>query len=147
MFEPESLRRLSFDFRLQDFTRFRSVPLNFSKTEASVRGTIQCNVHAERVGFHGYGMMLAEVGLPPGAEVDRESLDKVINDGSLGVDQYDLLPDRVVFYVWPKAGGAKFSFQFEPRFGMTAKSGSATLYDYYNPEARTEVAPSLFRIQ
>jgi long-chain fatty acid transport protein len=26
---------LSFDFRLQDFTRFRSVPLNFSKTEAT----------------------------------------------------------------------------------------------------------------
>ena len=26
---------LSFDFRFQDFTRFRSVPLNFSKTEAT----------------------------------------------------------------------------------------------------------------
>ena len=30
---------------------------------------------AERVGFRGYGMLLAEIGLPPGADVDRSTLE------------------------------------------------------------------------
>jgi hypothetical protein len=121
--------------------------VDFSQTEAVVGSVLQCTVDAERVGFHGYGMMIAEVGLPPGAEVDRESLDGVIGNRSLGVDQYDVLPDKLVFYLWPKAGSAKFSFKFVPRFAMTAKSGPAALFDYYNPEVGSQLPPQLFRIR
>src|SRR5262249_23272845 len=42
----------------------------FDKTELKVGDEVTCRVEAERVGFQGYGMMLAEVGLPPGADVD-----------------------------------------------------------------------------
>jgi hypothetical protein len=49
--------------------------VSFDKTEAVVAAAVTCTVPAERVGFHGYGMMLAEIGLPPGADVDRASLD------------------------------------------------------------------------
>jgi hypothetical protein len=42
----------------------------FDKTEANISDEITCYVEAERIGFHGYGMMLAEIGLPPGADVD-----------------------------------------------------------------------------
>ena len=37
---------------------------------------INCTVEAERIAFRGYGMLLAEIGLPPGADVDRASLEK-----------------------------------------------------------------------
>jgi hypothetical protein len=98
-------------------------------------------VKAERVGFRGYGMMLAEIGLPPGVEVDRASLESVIKDKSLGVDRYEMLPDRIVFYLWPEAGGVSFRFNIEFRSPMKAKSAPSVLYDYYNPEALTEAAP------
>jgi len=39
--------------------------VQFDHLEAGVGDSIECAVKAERVGFHGYGMMLAEVGLPP----------------------------------------------------------------------------------
>ncbi len=45
---------------------------------------------AERVGFRGYGMMLAEVGLPPGAEVDRASLEEAMRDSGWGVQSYEV---------------------------------------------------------
>jgi A-macroglobulin TED domain len=38
--------------------------VKFDRTAAATGDKIQCTVHAERVGFRGYGMMLAEVGLP-----------------------------------------------------------------------------------
>ncbi len=92
----------------------------FDKAEARVGERIRCEVDAERVGFRGYGMMIAEVGLPAGAEVDRGSLERVIEEG--GADQYEVRPDGVLFYLWPKAGRARFAFDFRPRFPMTAKS-------------------------
>ncbi len=119
----------------------------FDKTEAKVSDEITCHVEAERIGFHGYGMMLAEIGLPPGAEVDRGSLDKAMVESGWSISQYDILPDRVVVYLWPRAGGSSFDIKFKPRFGLKAKSAASIVYDYYNPEARATVAPTRFLVK
>jgi hypothetical protein len=90
-------------------------------------------------------MLLAEIGIPPGADVDRSSLEKATKDWT--ITSYDVLPDRVVLYLWPRAGGVTFDFKFRPRFGLKAKSAASTLYDYYNPEASVVVPPSLFKVR
>ena len=56
----------------------------FDKTSANVTDEIDCRVEAERIGLRGYGMMLAEIGLPPGADVDRASLETAMkgSDGA-----------------------------------------------------------------
>jgi hypothetical protein len=119
----------------------------FDKTESRTSDAITCHVEAERIGFSGYGMMLAEIGLPPGADVDRSSLETAMTSSGWSLTQYDVLPDRVVFYLWPRAGGVKFDFKFRPRFGLKAKSAASIMYDYYNPDSRTVVAPSIFKIR
>jgi len=119
----------------------------FDKTVGSIGEQITCHVEAERVGFSGYGMLLAEIGLPPGADVDRRSLDDAIKESDWGINQYDILPDRVVLYLWPQAGGTKFDFKFRPRFGLNAQTGPSVVYDYYNPEARAIVAPTRFVVK
>jgi hypothetical protein len=63
------------------------------------------------------------------------------------ISQYDILPDRVVVYLWPQAGGTKFDFKFRPRFGLNAQSAASTVYDYYNPESRAIVAPTRFIVK
>jgi hypothetical protein len=118
---------------------------SFNKTEGKVGDSITCHVEAERVGFRGYGMLLAEIGLPPGADVDRSSLDIALKDWT--IMRYDVLPDRVVLYLWPRAGGVKFDFEFRPRFGLAAKTAASVIYDYYNPESRVVAQPVKFRIK
>ncbi|HSE32251.1 MAG TPA: alpha-2-macroglobulin family protein [Pyrinomonadaceae bacterium] len=117
------------------------------KTAARVMETVTCRVKAERVGFRGYGMMLAEIGLPPGADVDRGSLDTALKSSNWAIDQYDVLPDRVVVYLWPRGGGSEFEFKFRPRMAMNAQSSASILYDYYNPEARVTVGPKRFVVK
>ncbi len=117
------------------------------KTEGKVGDEITCHVEAERIAFRGYGMMLAEIGIPPGADVDRSSLESAMAGAGWVINQYDVLPDRVVLYLWPEAGGVKFDFKFRPRFGLNAKSAASVLYDYYNPEARAVVPPATFRVR
>src|SRR6185436_869274 len=94
-----------------DTTRVRSgdaealkLETRFNKYDARVMDEITCYVKAERVGFRGYGMMLAEIGLPPGADVDRASLETAVKGSGWSISQYDVLPDRVVVYLWPRAG-------------------------------------------
>jgi hypothetical protein len=108
---------------------------------------VQCNVDAERIGFRGYGMLLAEIGLPPGADVDRSSLERAMEASGWDINQYDVLPDRLIVYLWPHAGGTKFSFTFKPRFGLKALTAASVLYDYYNPEAHAVVEPAQFTVQ
>jgi len=121
--------------------------VHFDKNSLPHGQEVQCSVLAERVGFRGYGMMLAEIGLPPGAEVERASLERAMKESGWVINQYDILPDRVVFYLWPRAGGVKFSFTFKQRFGLDALTTPSLLYDYYNPEARAVVAPTRFMVK
>ncbi|HLJ29415.1 MAG TPA: alpha-2-macroglobulin family protein [Candidatus Angelobacter sp.] len=127
----------------------RALRLNvtFDHTQSQTGKSIQCKVEAERIGFAGYGMMLAEVGLPPGVDVDRESLQQALDKDGSAISQYDVLPDRVVFYIWPRAGGSNFDFSFKPRFAMKAAAAPSVLYDYYNPEAHATVAPARFVVR
>lgn len=119
----------------------------FDKTEGGISDQIICHVEAERIGLSGYGMMLAEIGLPPGADVDRASLDSAMKGSDWSISQYDILPDRVIVYLWPHAGGTKFDFKFRPRFGLNAQTAASIVYDYYNPEARAIVAPTKFVVK
>jgi uncharacterized protein YfaS (alpha-2-macroglobulin family) len=121
--------------------------VSFDKTELKAGDEVTCRVEAERVGFHGYGMMLAEIGLPPGADVDRATLERAMSESGWDVSQYDVLPDRVIVYLWPRAGGTRFTFKFKLRYGLNAQSAPSLLYDYYNPEARVQVAPLRFRVR
>jgi hypothetical protein len=121
--------------------------VSFDKESAAVGESVQCTVDAERVGYRGYGMMLAEIGLPPGADVDRATLERAMKESGWRINQYDVLPDRLVVYLWPHAGGTKFTFSFKPRFGLKAQTAPSILYDYYNPEARAVVAPKHFIVQ
>lgn len=88
--------------------------------------------------------MLAEIGLPPGAEVDRASLERAMRGTGWDFSQYGILPDRLIVYLWPHAGGTRFDFKFRPRFGLTARTAPLIIYDYYNPEAKVVIAPTRF---
>jgi hypothetical protein len=131
------------NLRLGD-TRALRLSVDFDRLSAGVGQPVRCTVKAERIGFQGYGMMLAEIGLPPGVDVNRGSLDAAMEEHGYDVRRYDLLPDRIVFYLWPRAGGVEFNFTFRPRFKMEASTAPSLLYDYYNPEARSLVQPVRF---
>src|SRR5262249_15359041 len=44
------------------------------RTHLEIGAKSTCNVFAQRIGSAGHGMMIAEIGIPPGVDVDREGL-------------------------------------------------------------------------
>lgn len=123
-------------------TRALRLKVEYDHADPKPDEAVKCHVETERIGFRGYGTMLAEIGLPPGSEVDRQSLETAKEAGS--IQGYEVRPDRVVFYVWPEASGSNFEFQFRLRYRMDAMTAPSVLYDYYNPEANATVVPVRF---
>ncbi|MBV9960051.1 MAG: carboxypeptidase regulatory-like domain-containing protein, partial [Acidobacteria bacterium] len=131
-------------------SRALRLAVSYDRTEVAVGDSVTCRVQAGRMsGASYYGMLLAEIGLPPGADVDRASLEKAMNESGWSLSRYDVLPDRLVVYLWPRMSGVmtSFEFKFRTRFGLTAQTASSVLYDYYNPEARTVLAPTRFTVR
>jgi hypothetical protein len=126
----------------------KSGPLKLNVTCDSRRlelgAKVTCGIAAERIGSAGHGMMIAEIGIPPGVDVDREGLQKQTSENGWDLSSFDVLPDRIVAYLWPRAGGTNFSLSFTPRMAIDAQSAPHTLFDYYNPDASVTVAPDRF---
>ncbi len=121
--------------------------VRFDKTTANAGDRINCAIEAERIGSRGWGMMIAEIGLPPGADVDHGSLDEAINNSGWAVSRYDILPDRLILYLWPRAAGVQLTFSFKLRYGLRAHTAPSKLYDYYNPDAQVSLPPADFVIR
>ena len=116
----------------------------FNSTSPAIGAAVEVSAHVERIGFRGYGMLIAEIGLPPGADVDRASLESAIAANGNRINQYEVLPDRLLVYLWPSAGGIDVKFRFALRYGIDALTAPSTLYDFYNPDSHLDVAPVRF---
>jgi hypothetical protein len=116
-----------------------------SRLKAKAGDNVTMVVEVDRAGFRGYGMMIAEIGLPPGAEVDRAALDGL--RWSSGLWHYDVEPDRVVLYLWPSKPVSRYSVTFRPRLAMDALSAPSRLYDYYNPDEEVRLPPHRFEVR
>ena len=57
--------------------------VTFGTTNPLPGKPVDVTAHIERIGFEGYGMMIAEIGLPPGADVDRASLESAVSASEL----------------------------------------------------------------
>lgn len=122
-----------------------SLQVGCTPTELSVGDVVTCDVTAGRSGPPGYGMLIAEVGLPPGAEVDRGSLAEAVASNR-DVWDYEVWADRVVVYLWPRREATSWRFLWRPRFAMRARSAPSRVYEYYNPDEEAYVAPLDFEV-
>ena len=118
--------------------------VEFDKINAKIGEEIVCKVGIARK-INRYGMILAEIGIPPGADVDRASLENAKANGEFST--YDILPDKVLIYFWSSSKGLDFSFKFKPRYGINAQNAPSMVYDYYNEEAKAILAPMRFEVK
>jgi hypothetical protein len=118
--------------------------VSFDNKSAATGAPIHATAHIERLGFRGYGMLIAEIGLPPGADVDRASLETAVAESGYTLNHYEVLPDKLLVYLWPEAGGYDLHFTFSLRYAVDALTAPSVVYDYYNPDARLDVPPQRF---
>lgn len=121
--------------------------VSYSTLQAAPHEAVRCEVTVAPAPGRSYGMAIAEIGLPPGAEVDRGVLSGLLEDRKSGVDSFEVAPDHVTFYLWLGVADSRFSFTLRPRYAMRAQTAPSVLYDYYNPDARVVLPPVRFVVE
>ena len=86
------------------------------------------------------GMMIVDVGVPTGFAPVRESLDALVEAGS--VSKAEAAGRKVIFYVDGLSSGEQraFTFQVKARFPVRAVIPDSKAYLYYEPQVRAEAA-------
>ena len=107
----------------------------------AVGETVSCRAEITRSGSG--GMLVAEIGIPPGVQVDRSQLRAARG----WAWQWSIDEARVLAYVYPDRGRATLEIGFRPLMPFDGKSTSHRLWDYYDPDAKVVLPPGEFRFK
>ncbi len=119
--------------------------VTYDRTELTAGEAVTARIHVTPRNPQS-GMLTAEVGLPPGAEVRQAALDAQVHKANGGLYRYDVLPDRVILYLKP-GRPSDIEIEFRLRWPMNALTAPSTLYSYYDPDSTIVVEPTRFIVR
>lgn len=118
-----------------------SLEVTYDANHVSVDDIVNVTVIVRYFGQAGVsGMMIVDVGVPTGFAPVRESLDALVEAGT--VSRAEVAGRKVILYVDGLAGGEQrtFTFQVKAQFPVRAVTPDSKAYLYYEPDVRAEHA-------
>ncbi len=102
-------------------------------------------------------MVVLDLGIPPGFEVDSEPLSaRVQQDAQRGEEypgarlkRYDLTGRQIIVYLENMTYGQplRFSYRLRAKYPLRVKTPASTAYDYYNPEQAGVAPPQVMEVE
>jgi len=119
------------------------VRVSYDRTELQTNETVTCKVRVTNRRPMAAQMVIVDIGIPPGFEVLTDDLTTLVERKVL--QKFELTPRQVICYLDRIEGGATVEWQFRLRAKMPvkAKTGRTTAYEYYAPQERSIVAPTM----
>jgi uncharacterized protein YfaS (alpha-2-macroglobulin family) len=119
------------------------VRVSYDRTELQTNETVTCKVRVTNRRPMAAQMVIVDIGIPPGFEVLTDDLTTLVERKVL--QKFELTPRQVICYLDRIDGGATVEWQFRLRAKMPvkAKTGRTTAYEYYAPQERSIVAPTM----
>ena len=124
-----------------------AIDVQYDKTTLATNDTVTVSVSVTNSDPEQTGMMMAEMGLPPGFDLDPALLDAVVGQGV--VAKYELRPLRLVVYLEPVKPGAPAVFQYglRARYPLEATAPKSEAYLYYNKAITAEAGPVALEVK
>lgn len=118
-----------------------AIDVSYDKTQLATDDVIDVTVTVSNSDPNETGMMMAELGLPPGFDLDASALDAVLGKGQ--VARYDKTPLRLVVYLEPIRPEAPVTFHYALRATapLEATAPESQAYLYYNRSVHAESGP------
>ena len=125
-----------------------SIEVDYSATKLAENDTLTVGVTLRYRRLGPAPMTLVDLGIPPGFEVEADSLMKLVKDGVIqrfahNGRQVTLYFDRIP----GKGGPVEFSYTLRAKFPVKAKAPASVAYQYYEPEIRDETLPVLITVE
>jgi uncharacterized protein YfaS (alpha-2-macroglobulin family) len=115
-----------------------SMSVSYNRTNLTVDDTVAVTANVtSREGT--IGTALVSLGVPPGFTVE-ENFPQRLQDRGL-ISRYELRGRQVILYVEDLRGSVSLTYDVRATTPVEATTGSASVYDYYNPETEAVDAP------
>jgi len=115
--------------------------VSYDRTELETNGEVTAKVH---VGWSGTGaakMVIVDLGVPPGFDVNTEDFDKLVKGGVL--QKYSLTGRQIICYLdkVDAAAPVEWTYRLKAKYPIKAQTPQSQAYAYYNPEVQATVKP------
>ncbi|NSW57183.1 MAG: hypothetical protein HPY44_14310 [Armatimonadetes bacterium] len=122
-------------------TEALSIDVQYDKTRLAKDDTVTAKVTVSNNTPAKLGMVVVDLGIPPGFTVDAGDFAELV--GSKKIDRFNLTGRQVIVYLETVEGRQKldFSYTLQARYPLKAQAPKSTVYEYYNPENRSDAKP------
>ena len=123
------------------------IDVTYDRSEITVNDTVGVTAEVELLAEGQAGMVLVDLGVPPGFTPLSEDLDRLVEDGT--VDRYELTGRQILFYLTdvPQGEVYRLEYRLQARFPLRAQAPASQAYDYYTPQNQDTRPPQRITVK
>jgi len=124
-----------------------TIDVQYEKTQLSVNEEVTCTVKVTNNMPGDFGMVVVDIGVPPGFAPDRDSLTKLVDDKK--VSKFSTTARQITFYLDELKKGEPLTLVFKLKavLAMHAVAPQSRIYNYYDPSTEAIAPPIELRVQ
>jgi hypothetical protein len=124
-----------------------AIDVEYDKAELAVDDIVTATVSIRNNTPGRMGMVLVDLGIPPGFEVQAGDLAELV--GSKIIQKYTLTGRQIIVYLEELKAGQQvdLTYRLKAKFPIKAKTPDSTAYEYYNPDNRGVAQPVELRVE
>ncbi|HEV58067.1 MAG TPA: hypothetical protein ENN87_11345, partial [Phycisphaerales bacterium] len=118
-----------------------TITLEYDRTELAAHDIITATATITNNRRGKAKMVIVDLGLPPGFTLLPEKLNDLVEKGT--IEKYSTTGRQIIIYLREVEHGAPVtvSYQLLAKYPLKAKTPASAVYEYYNPEIRSEAQP------
>ncbi|OIO98271.1 MAG: hypothetical protein AUJ92_01690 [Armatimonadetes bacterium CG2_30_59_28] len=118
-----------------------SIDVNYDRTELAVNDFVTCNVRIANNQRGAANMVVVDLGIPPGFDVQTGDLAELV--GSKALTKFELTGRQAILYLDRVEPGkpVTFDYRLKAKYPLKAKTPKSTVYEYYAPKVAAVAKP------
>ena len=118
-----------------------SITVSYDKSELVKDDILTANVVVTNNRPERANMVIVDLGVPPGFEVEAGDLAQLVSDNV--ISRFNLTGRQIIVYLDHVDQGqpVELTYRLKAKFPVKAKTPKSSVYEYYNPDVRDEAQP------
>jgi len=123
------------------------IDVAYDRTTLAKNDVARCDVKVRNLTKRVANMVMVDVGVPPGFDVQSEDLEALVK--TRAIEKFSLTGRQVIVYLTKIDAASTFamSYRLKARYPVRAQAPASQAYEYYNPDRNAQSAPRLVEVK
>lgn len=123
------------------------IDVRYDQTELATHDLLRQTVRAELLKGGSAQMVMLDLGIPPGFQVQADDLAEAVGSGL--IERFEITGRQVILYLEGLRQGepVEIRYRLRARYPVRVQAPRSAVYEYYNPENRAETPPTVLTVR